>query len=135
MRQQVIYEWGYSYEAQQPPLTTLDRSDSMDGDPCSRFADLTGTRLAGVIWLDVGLLLLWMACRIALIDPVRCGAAALLIATAPLVIYSGSYVTNDAASILAGSLVLFAAALAWKNPGRSSTVLLLCTGLFVPRSN
>jgi hypothetical protein len=95
------------------------------------FADLTGTRLAGVIWLDVGLLLLWMACRIALIDPVRCGAAALLIATAPLVIYSGSYVTNDAASILAGSLVLFAAALAWKNPGRSSTVLLLCTGLFV----
>jgi len=35
-----------------------------------------------------------MACRIALIDPVRCGAAALLIATAPLVIYSGSYVTT-----------------------------------------
>jgi len=107
------------FEAQQPPgyyiLTVPMRwaAISLFG-----VSDPTATRMSGIVWLLVGLAILWVACRIVRLPPLRIGAGVLLVATSPLVIYIGSHVTNDAASIFAGSLVLLVGALAWTRPGR-----------------
>ncbi len=107
------------YEAQQPPgyyvLTVPMRWAAIH---LFAMSDPTATRMSGIIWLLLGLTMLWAACRIVRLPPLRIGAGILLVATAPLVIYTGSNVTNDAASIFAGSLVLLVGALAWTRPGR-----------------
>ena len=107
------------FEAQQPPgyyvLTVPMRWAAIH---LFAMSDPTATRMSGIVWLLLGLAMLWAACRIVRLPPLRIGAGILLVATAPLVIYTGSNVTNDAASIFAGSLVLLVGALAWTRPGR-----------------
>ena len=120
------------YEAQQPPtyyaLTVPLRWVAVH---VFGFSDLTGTRLGGVVWLVAGLACLWAAARVLGLSVGRTGAGVLLVATAPLVFVSSSYVSNDASGILAGGLVLLAGALAWRHPGRWVTPGLALVGLFV----
>jgi hypothetical protein len=82
------------------------------------FSGLVGTRGVGAVWFALGLLLLWGTGRLLDLSPQRIGAGVLLLATAPTCIYFESIVNNDAASIFAGSLMAFIAALAWRRPGR-----------------
>jgi hypothetical protein len=110
---------GAQYEAQQPPTYyAMTVPLRWFGTDVLGMADLTATRAAGVLWLTVGLLLLWCAGRILDIEVPAVGAGILLLATAPVVIYQASIVSNDVPSILGGSLVAFLGALAWKRPGR-----------------
>jgi hypothetical protein len=123
---------GEQYEAQQPPayyaLTVPLRWLAVF---VFGFSDLTGTRATGIVWLVLGLLLLWVACRVLEIDPMRIGVIILLIVVAPVTIYSASNVTNDAASIATGGLVLLVGALAWKHPGRWTLPVMAAAGAFV----
>lgn len=123
---------GYQYEAQQPPgyyaLTVPMRWVGMN---VFGLRDLTASREGGIIWLVAGLLLFWAAGRVMGLSPWAVGLGALLIASAPVVIYQSSYVTNDASSILAGSLVLLVGALTIKRPGRWIVPVTLLAGIFV----
>jgi hypothetical protein len=122
----------YQYEAQQPPgYYALTVPMRWAGIHVLGIDDLTATRLTGLVWLVLGLLLFWAAGRVMGVPPPVLGAGALLIATAPLVIYTTSYVSNDAAAVFAGALVLFVGALAYKQPGRWMTPVMVLVGLFV----
>jgi hypothetical protein len=120
------------YEAQQPPTyyaaTVPLRWFTHD---ILGVADPEATRLTGVAWLVVGLLLLWAAGRLMKLRPAIIGAALLLLGTAPVVIYEAATVTNDGASILAVGLVSFVSALAWRRPGRWTLPSLAATGFVV----
>ena len=123
---------GYSYESQQPPTYyVLTAPLQLFNEHVLGFGELEATRLVGVLWLAVGLLCLWAAGRVMGLAPGLIGAAVLLIGTAPAVIYQSAVVSNDAASVLAGSLVGLVAALAWRHPGRWTAPGLLVTGLVV----
>ncbi|MFL6205785.1 MAG: ArnT family glycosyltransferase [Acidimicrobiales bacterium] len=122
---------GYSYEAQQPPLyyaiTAVIRQ------PFTLVVNdfVNAARLTGMVWLSAGLAVLWWflrACRGAAVVPtaIVCALAGL----APPVVSQASTVTNDAAAILIGALVL----VGWdrsRRDQRLSTVLLLCAGAVV----
>jgi hypothetical protein len=120
------------YEAQQPPTYYAATVPlRWFTHHVLGFADPEATRLTGVAWLVVGLLLLWAAGRLLDLNPTGLGAAMLLIGTAPVVIYEAATVTNDAASILAAGLVSFVGALAWRKPGRWTLPALAAVGLVV----
>jgi hypothetical protein len=110
---------GYQYEAQQPPVyyavTVPMRWVAMD---IFRMGDVDGTRSTGIVWLCLGLFILWTAGRVVGLRPNAIAAVVLMLGSAPLVVYQTSTVSNGAASIFAGSVVLLLAALAWRNPGR-----------------
>jgi hypothetical protein len=107
------------YEAQQPPTYYAATVPlRWFGRDVLGMADVTATRAAGILWLTVGLLLLWSAARIVELDVPVIGAGILLLATAPVVIYHTAIISNDVPSILGGSLVALLGALAWKRPGR-----------------
>jgi hypothetical protein len=120
----------YQYESQQPPgyyaVTVPLRWFAMR---ILGLDDLTGTRMAGVIWLTMGLSVMWVAGRVLSVDPRALGAGVVLIATAPLVIYQSASVSNDDSDILIGALVLLVSALAFKHRGRWTAPALLATGL------
>jgi hypothetical protein len=107
------------YEAQQPPTYYAATVPlRWFGKDVLGMADVTATRAAGILWLTVGLLVLWSAARIVELDVPVIGAGILLLATAPVVIYHTAVISNDVPSILGGSLVALLGALAWKRPGR-----------------
>jgi len=109
------------YEAQQPPTYYAATVPlRWFGTDVLGMADVTATRAAGILWLTVGLLLLWSAARIVELDVPVIGAGILVLATAPVVIYHTAIISNDVPSILGGSLVALLGALAWKRPGRWS---------------
>jgi hypothetical protein len=72
---------------------------------------------------------LWSAGRILEVPVSAIGAGILLLATAPVVIYQAAIISNDAPSVLGGSLVALLAALAWKRPGRWTVPTLGLTAL------
>jgi hypothetical protein len=75
-------------------------------------------RATGAIWLALGLLLLWAAGRIAGAQPGAMAAGILVLATAPVVLYQASIVSNDAAGVLVGSALALLALLSLSHPGR-----------------
>lgn len=110
---------GAQYEAQQPPTYyAMAVPLRWFGTDVLGLDDVTATRASGILWLAVGLLVLWSAGRILEIDVSAIGAGVLLLATAPVVIYHTAVISNDVPSVLGGSLVALLAALAWKRPGR-----------------
>ena len=123
---------GYQYEAQQPPgyyaLTVPMRWFGMN---VLGLDDLTATRLAGLPWLVLSLLLFWVAGRIMGLSPPVLGAGALLIATAPLTISLYSSVSNDVTSLFAGAAVMVLGALALTRPGRWMTPVMLVAGVVI----
>jgi hypothetical protein len=120
------------YEAQQPPtyyaLTVPLRWVAIH---VFGFEDLTATRVAGLLWLVAGLFTLWVACRVLGLSPAWIGAGLLLISTSPVVMDSASIVSNDAGGIMAGSLVLLAGALAWRQPWKMMPLTLFAVALVV----
>lgn len=123
---------GYQYEAQQPPtyyaITVPLRWVAIH---VFGLGDLSGTRATGAVWLVAGLLMLWAAGRLVGLDPKVIGVAILLIATAPLVVYQSSIVSNDVPSVFTGCLMALLGALAWRRPGRWVSPTLFFAGFFV----
>lgn len=120
---------GYQYEAQQPPLyyattAVLRKPVSLLG-----VDDLTATRITGYLWWSLGLFVLWVATRKLRIDPWISAAVLLLITCTPDVIVYSSIVSNDAPSLLLGSLALLCMVLALRAPTRGKTVLLVAVGV------
>lgn len=89
---------------------------------------LDATRATGIIWLVVGLLLCWAAGRVMGVEPVSLGAALLLLAAAPAVIYQSGYVTNDVTAIPAAGLLALVSALAYTRDGRWMPIVLFAAG-------
>jgi hypothetical protein len=120
------------YEAQQPPtyyaitvpIRWFDKS-------VLGLSDVDATRAAGILWLVVGLLLLWLAGSMIGLQPGTLAAAILAMVSAPLVIYHSAIVSNDAASVFAGSLIAFLTARAITRPGRWTTATLGIGAFFV----
>jgi len=123
---------GYEYEAQQPPgyyaLTIPIRWIGID---VLGFDDLTASRIGGIVWLVAGLLLFWAAGRLLRLGPATVGLGALLIASAPAIVYQSSYVSNDASSVTAGAVALFLSALALRRPGRWMVPVMFVGGIFI----
>lgn len=117
---------GYQYEALQPPAyyaaTAIMRAVNEHVLGISNY--LTSTRLTGIIWLCVGLLLLWFAGRLFEVDRWGMLAALLLLAVAPNVVYYASVVSNDAASVFAGALLALVTGLALARPSRATPWIL-----------
>ena len=122
---------GYSYEAQQPPLYYV--FTAIIRQPFTLVVNdfVNAARLTGMVWVSAGLAVLWYflrSCRGA--DVVPTATICALAALAPPVVSQASTVTNDAAAILIGSLVL----VGWHRLRRDqslSTVVLLCVGAVV----
>ena len=111
---------GYQYEAQQPPVyyaaTAVMRSVNQHVLGISNY--VTSGRLTGIVWVSVGLLLLWFAGQQFGVDPWAMLAALLLLAVAPNVIYYGSIISNDAASVFAGGLLALVTGIALRRSSR-----------------
>jgi hypothetical protein len=95
---------------------------------------LDATRAAGIVWLIAGLLLCWAAGRVMDIDAFPLGAALLLLAAAPAVVYQSGYVTNDATAIPAAGLVALVSALAYTRNGPKLPIALFAAGFFAAAS-
>jgi len=109
----------FQAEAQQPPTYyLLSVPLRWLGVHVMRMSGLTATRMAGALWVSLGLLLLWMAGRVMGLAVKNLVPVVLLLACSPVVIYQASIVSNDAPSIFAGSLIVLLGALAWTRPGR-----------------
>jgi len=107
------------YEAQQPPTYYAA------GVPLRwvaihvlGFNDLVGTRVIGLLWLIAGIFCLWAAGRMLGLSAALLGAGLLLIATSPVVMDSATIVSNDAADIFAGALIVLLGVVAWRKPWR-----------------
>jgi len=122
---------GLSYEAQQPPayyaITVPFRWAAVH---IFGLSPLSGTRAVGALWLVAGLLLLWIAGRVLRLAPKVIGAAILLVAVAPAVVYESSIVSNTASMVFVGGLIAVSAALAFRYPGRWVPPVLLLVGVF-----
>jgi hypothetical protein len=123
---------GQQYEAQQPPTYyALTVPVRWLGHDVFGFSDVGATRAGGYVWLPLGLLALWCAGLVLGLSPSQVGSGVLLIATAPLVIYSSSVVSNDVPAIFAGGFVALLAALAYRRPGKWVTPVLATSAFFV----
>jgi len=103
----------YQYEAQQPPLyyaMTAPVARVIKG--VTGIGALGAARSVGLVWLSLGLLVLWRASRLLNVPQAPMLATILAIAVAPNVVYYSSIVSNDSAGILCGSLAVYLAALA-----------------------
>jgi hypothetical protein len=121
------------YEAQQPPpyymaavplrwvTENVFRIDNK----------LDATRAVNIFWFVAALLMIWAAGRLMDIDPLALGAGILLLAMAPVVIYTMSTVSNDNTGIFAGGLVALVAAFASRHDRRRMWIALLATGFAV----
>lgn len=120
----------YQYEAQQPPtyyaLTVPMRWAAQK--VLGIDSKLDATRAPGIVWLVVGLLLLWAAGRVMAIDPLPLGASLLLIVVAPNVVYGTATVTNDVTALAAAGLVALVAALAYRRGGPRAGIALFVAG-------
>jgi len=83
--------------------------------------DVDSARLAGAVFLSLGLVLLYLLSRRLGASPWAAGGVALLVAAWPPVWYSSAVVTPDASSLPVGAAVLYVA-VAW---GRSPAAVLL----------
>ena len=125
---------GFQYEAQQPPLYYFVTAPMR---PFVQFfagtRDYTmSLRLTGAIWLAVGLIVLWFAGRKFEVDEWTLVGAIFVAGCAPNVVYYSSIVSNDAASILAGSIAALAIAPCIKSsPSRQRTFALFAVGFAV----
>jgi hypothetical protein len=123
---------GQQYEAQQPPTYyALTVPVRWLGHDVFGLSDLGATRAGGYLWLPLGLLALWCAGLVLGLSPSQVGSGVLLIATAPLVIYSSSVVSNDVPAIFAGGFVALLAALAYRRPGKWVAPVLAMSAFFV----
>jgi hypothetical protein len=124
------FSTGSQYEAQQPPtyyaLTVPLRFVEQKALGVSD--RLRATRLANIVWLSAGLLLLWAAGRIMGIAPFPLASGLLLLASAPEVIYTTGIVSNDATAIPSAGLVALAAALLHQREGRIVPTALFLAG-------
>jgi hypothetical protein len=123
---------GYQYEAQQPPLYYAVTA-ALRWVPAhlASLSQLDATRLAGIIWLACGLLLLWGAGRLLGLTVSRVSLGVLLLAAAPVVLYETSIVSDEASAIFAGALVTFMGALAWQHRSRWMVPALCIVGFLV----
>jgi hypothetical protein len=119
------------YEAQQPPtfyaLTVPLRWITQHVLRVNN--QLDATRATGIIWLIVGLVLCWAAGRLMGIEPLPLGAALLLLAAAPAVIYQTGYVSNDVTAIPAAGLIALVSAVAHTRNGPRIAIALFAAGL------
>jgi hypothetical protein len=116
----------WQYEVQQPP-TYYAATAAMRWVVQNVFGvdnRLNATRIPSIVWLVVGLLLLWAAGRLMSIDPLPLGAGLLLLGSAPLVVYHTGTVTNDVTAIPAAGLVALAVALFHRGRLRHATLAL-----------
>lgn len=124
-----VMKWT-QHEAQQPPtyyaLTVPLRWAAHNIAGIEN--DLRATRTTSIVWLVTGLLLLWTAGRLMAIPPLILGAALLILASSPLVLYLSATVSNDVTAVPAAGLVALAAALAYRQPGRWTWLLLFGAG-------
>jgi hypothetical protein len=120
----------YQYEAQQPPtyyaLTVPMRWVAQH--VLGIDSRLDATRATGIVWLIVGLLLLWAAGRVMAIDPLPLGAALLLAVLAPVVLYGYATVSNAVTAIPAAGLVALVGALAYRRDGPRMPIALFAVG-------
>jgi hypothetical protein len=120
----------YQYEAQQPPtyyvITVPLRwvAENVLGID----SRLDATRATGIVWLIVGLMLLWAAGRVMAIGPLPLGAVLLLAVVAPVVLYGTATVSNDVTAIPAAGLVALVAALAYRRDGPRMPLWLFLAG-------
>ena len=112
MKYDLFLGGAYQYEAQQPPLyyaLTAPIARIIKG--VTGIGALGAARLVGVLWLTLGLLVLWRASRLLAVPQLPMLATILAIAAAPNVVYYSSIVSNDSAGILCGALAAYVAAL------------------------
>jgi hypothetical protein len=132
LRYQQFPAGAYQYEAQQPPtyyaLAVPMRWVAQNVFRIRERVD--ATRATNIVWLVAGLLLAWAAGRVMGIDPVPLGAALLLLAAAPTVVFFSGTVSNDATAIPAAGLVALVAALAYRRKGRRLPTALFSAGFF-----
>ena len=122
---------GSQYEAQQPPLYYA--TTAVLRVPVAKLLGIdsyvTSTRVTGYLWAALGLFCLWIVTRVLRIDPWISAAVLLLLACTPDVIVYTSIVSNDAPSLLFGSLALLCMVLALRNPSVRSTIALVAVGV------
>lgn len=120
----------YQYEAQQPPtyyaVTVPMRWAAQK--VLGIDSRLDATRATGIVWVVVGLLLLWAAGRAMAIQPLPLGSSLLLLVLAPVVLYGTANVSNDVTSIPAAGMVALAAALAHRRELPHATIVLFAVG-------
>ena len=120
------------YEAQQPPTYyAVAVPLRWVAIHVFGFRDLTGTRIIGLLWLIAGLFCMWAAGRLLGLSPVLLGAGLLLISTSPVVMDSATIVSNDAADLFAGALIVLLGVLAWRRPWRFMPFTLLLAAFVV----
>jgi hypothetical protein len=120
----------YQHEAQQPPpyyaitlpLRWLAQNVVGIDDK------LRATRATSIVWLVVGLLLVWTAGRVMAVDPLPLGASMLLLVVGPNVVYHTATVSNDVTAVPAAGLVALVAALAYRRDGPHVPIALAGAG-------
>jgi hypothetical protein len=120
----------YQYEAQQPP-TYYALTAPMRWAAQKLFgidSQLQATRATGIVWLVVGLLLLWAAARVMAIDPLPLAASLLLLVLSPVVLYGTAIVSNDVSSVPAAGMVALAGALAYRRDLPRAALVLFAVG-------
>jgi hypothetical protein len=123
---------GYQYEAQQPPTYyAITVPLRWVGVHIFGMRSLTAARASGALWVSAALFLLWMAGRLLGLSERRLVAAMLILASAPVVIYQSSIVTNDAPGLFAGALMALLGVLAWKSPGKWTAPVLFVSAFVV----
>ena len=90
---------------------------------------LDATRVVGIAWLVVGMVLLWAAGRIMGIAPLNLGVVLLLLASAPTVVFFYATVSTDVTAVTASGVVALAAAISYRR-ARGAPWLLLAAGAF-----
>jgi hypothetical protein len=109
----------YQYEAQQPPTYyAVTAALRVIPEDALGIDSLDATRLTGIVWLAAGLVLVWGTGRLLELKPEAISIGILLLATAPVVLYESSMVSNMASALFAGGLIAFLGALAWRRRGR-----------------
>jgi hypothetical protein len=121
---------GYQYQAHQPPLyyaitaPVAKLIESLFGTDW-----LTSARLVGVLWLTTALAALWLAMTEAGAPPVIRASVCLLLAASPSTVLLTSIVTNDAPTLLVGSLLALLCVRATKWSVLSASRVLGCAAL------
>ena len=106
---------GYQYEAQQPPTYyAATAAIRWVGVRVLGVSSLTAARLGGAVWASLGLLALWVAASFLAIPLMARTIGVMLLASAPVVVYQSSIVSNDAPALFAGSMVALVGLLAWR---------------------
>jgi hypothetical protein len=121
----------WSYEAQHPPVYyALTAAMRWVAEKLGAANLLVATRLAGIVWLVGGLLLLWAAARSMAVEPLPLAAGLLLVAASPVVVYSNAIVNNDAAAVAGAGVVALPAALAYRGGLRRPWLVLFLAAAF-----